>query len=156
MATCNMYTLADFMVVLLVTNLAQPTGFNNKDMHWHTRIRSCMHAIRMTCVCYEYNVYLLFMRIKTSAMCVRECFPHVCSPHLNESPFLPNVIIVTPVAGPIFETKNRLKNRAILSGGLFSQCLFGRGISGEALLFYNFNWLWSCGVDSNLPELEHL
>ena len=46
---------------------------------------------------------------------------------------------VTPVAGRIFATKNR-KNRAI-----FLQRFFGRGISGEALLVYNFvpsNWLW--------------
>jgi len=44
---------------------------------------------------------------------------------------------ITPAAGRIFETKNR---------AVFLERFFGRGISGEALLVYNFvpiNWLWS-------------
>ena len=44
---------------------------------------------------------------------------------------------LTPVAGRIFQTKNR---------AIFLEMFFGRGISGEALLVYNFvpiNWLWS-------------
>jgi len=45
--------------------------------------------------------------------------------------------MLTPVAGRIFETKNR---------AIFLERFFGRGISGEALLVYNvvlINWLWS-------------
>jgi len=45
--------------------------------------------------------------------------------------------LLTPIAGRIFETKNR---------AIFLERFFGRGILGEALLFYNFvpiNWLWS-------------
>ena len=44
---------------------------------------------------------------------------------------------ITPAAGRIFETKNR---------AVFLERFFGRGISGEALLVYNFvpiNLLWS-------------
>jgi len=44
---------------------------------------------------------------------------------------------LTPVSGQIFETKNR---------AIFLERFFGEGISGEALLVYNFvpiNWLWS-------------
>jgi len=54
---------------------------------------------------------------------------------------------ITPVARPIFETKNPT---------IFLERFFGRGISGEALLPYNFvpiNWLWSGFI---FPELEHL
>ena len=46
-----------------------------------------------------------------------------------------------------FETKNR---------AIFLERFFGRGISGAALLPYNFvpiNWLWSGFI---FPELEHL
>jgi len=53
----------------------------------------------------------------------------------------------TPVARPIFETKNR---------AMFLERFFGRGISGEAFLPYNLvpiNWLWSGFI---FPELEHL
>jgi len=55
--------------------------------------------------------------------------------------------IFTPVAGLIFESKNR---------AIFLERFFGRGISGAALLPYNFvriNWLWSGFI---FPELEHL
>jgi len=54
---------------------------------------------------------------------------------------------LTPVARLIFETKNR---------AIFLQRFFGRGISGAALLPYNFvpiTWLWSGFI---FPELEHL
>ena len=55
---------------------------------------------------------------------------------------------ITPVAGLIFETKNR----AIFSGELFS----GEEFLEQHYCPYNFvpiNWLWS---GFNLPELEHL
>jgi len=56
-------------------------------------------------------------------------------------------VLVTPVARPIFETKNR---------AIFLERFFGRGMSGEASLPYNLvpiNWLWSGSI---FPELEHL
>jgi len=58
-----------------------------------------------------------------------------------------DVSLFTPVAGLIFETKNR---------AIFLERFFGRGISGAALLPYNFvpiNWPWSGFI---FPELEHL
>jgi len=57
------------------------------------------------------------------------------------------VLVLTPVARLIFETKNR---------AIFLERFFGRGISGAALLPYNFvpiTWLWSGFI---FPELEHL
>ena len=59
-----------------------------------------------------------------------------------------NRYTLTPVAGLIFETKNR----AIFSGELFS----GEEFLEQLYCPYNFvpiNWLWS---GFNLPELEHL
>jgi len=53
----------------------------------------------------------------------------------------------TPVARLILETKNR---------AIFLERFFWRGISGAALLPYNFvpiTWLWSGFI---FPELEHL
>ena len=55
---------------------------------------------------------------------------------------------LTPVAGPIFETKNR----AIFSGDLFS----GEEFREKHYLSTTLFPLIGCGVDSYLPELEHL
>ena len=52
-------------------------------------------------------------------------------------------IYITPVAGRIFETKNR---------AIFLERFFGRGISGAALLPYNLFPLLGCGVDSFSPN----
>ena len=53
-----------------------------------------------------------------------------------------------PVAGPIFQTKNR----ATFSGELFSGEEFREKDHLSTTLFP----LIGCGVDSYLPELEHL
>jgi len=52
---------------------------------------------------------------------------------------------LTPVAGPIFETKK-------FSGQIFRERNFGRSITAPTTLFP----LIGCGVDSYIPELEHL
>ena len=87
------------------------------------------HVTRMNELChtYEWVMSHIWMShlLSSASVCVCVCvYVRVC---LN----------VTPVAGRIFETKNR---------AIFLERFFGRGISGEAIIVYNFvpfNWLWS-------------
>ena len=104
----------------------------NAPRHTHEWVMSHLwtsHVTRMneSCHTYEWVMSHIWMShlLSSASVCVCVCvYVRVC---LN----------VTPVAGRIFETKNR---------AIFLERFFGRGISGEAIIVYNFvpfNWLWS-------------